>query len=493
MYAAEQGWIVTEVFREVHTGSELFERPQLSRLRDVVRSHDCDVVLAYALDRLSRSQAHLGFLLSEFDHLGVRLALVTEDLADTPEGRLLQSVRGFVAEVERLKIRERSQRGVLARVQSGKPIPGHKAPYGYSWRDAKRSGYVISPDEYPIVRRIYESILQGNSLRSTAHALTLDGVPTPTGRARRWEVATLHTILKNPIYTGKPVAFRTRTEQINGRPSIRFRPTSEWVELGENVAPAIVSADEFAAVEAQMARNRATSPRHNANPEATLLRCGIGRCGYCGHALQVTKRKDKQAMYRCHALARERHDCPWFGVMAHIVDPAVWAAVENVLLKPEIIATEVERRRGSDPYAGDLETLERRLRSIENQQKRLSRAVGLVVDDEAAAPLLVELRQLGDESKALRLDQQQLRRRAADRDADTDALNSITSWCHRVSTNLSTLTYQEKRLIMDALGVSVRVFRANHEPRWEITMAPLPIKVSAKSPFVFNNPCGACG
>ena len=118
-YASERGWIVTEVFREVHTGSELFERPQLNRLREVVRSHDCDVVLAYALDRLSRSQAHLGFLLSEFDHLGVRLALVTEDLADTPEGRLLQSVRGFVAEVERLKIRERSQRGVLARVQSG--------------------------------------------------------------------------------------------------------------------------------------------------------------------------------------------------------------------------------------------------------------------------------------------------------------------------------------------------------------------------------------
>jgi site-specific DNA recombinase len=179
--------------------------------------------------------------------------------------------------------------------------------------------------------------------------------------------------------------------------------------------------------------------------------------------------------------------------MAHILDPVVWAAVENVLLKPDIIATEVERRRGSDPFAGDLETLERRLRSIDNQQRRLSRAVALVDDDEAAAPLLVELRQLGVESKALRLDQQQLRRRAADHDADTNALNNITSWCHRVSKNLSTLTYQEKRLILDALGVSVRVFRADHEPRWEITMAPLPIKVSAESPFVFNNPCGACG
>ena len=219
IYASERGWIVTEVFREVHTGSELFERPQLNRLREVVRSHNCDVVLAYALDRLSRSQAHLGFLLSEFDHLGARLALVTEDLEDTPEGRLLQSVRGFVAEVERLKIRERSQRGVLARVKSGKPIPGQKAPYGYSWRDAKRSGYVLNPDEQHVVRKIYDAILNGKTLRATAHMLTQEGVPTPTGRTNRWEVTTLHTILKNPVYAGKPVAYRTRVERINGRPS----------------------------------------------------------------------------------------------------------------------------------------------------------------------------------------------------------------------------------------------------------------------------------
>lgn len=372
-FAADQGWIVANVFREVHTGSELFERQQLSRLRDTIRAKECDVVLAYALDRISRSQAHLGFLLSEWDHLGARLALVTEDLADTPEGRLLQSVRGFVAEVERLKIRERSQRGVLARVQSGKPIPGQKAPYGYAWRDAKRSGYVLNHDEHPVVRKIYDSILQGKTLRATAQALTLAHIPTPTGRAKRWEVATLHTILKNPIYAGKPVAFRTRVERVNGRPSIRYRPASEWVELGDNVAPAIVTTQEFAAIEAQLARNRATSTRHNANPEATLLRCGIGRCGYCGYPLQVTRRKDKPHMYRCHPVGRERHECPSFGVMAHILDPVVWSAVEEVLLHPEIIAIEVGKRRDGNPFAADIESLQRRQLSIDNQQHRLSR------------------------------------------------------------------------------------------------------------------------
>ena len=260
------------------------------------------------------------------------------------------------------------------------------------------------------------------------------------------------------------------------------------MELGEDVAPAIVTEQEFAAIESQLARNRATSTRHNSDPEATLLRCGIGRCGYCGYPLQITRRKNKPHMYRCHPVGRERHECPSFGVMAYILDPIVWREVENVLLNPEIIAKEVERRRDSDPFAVDLESLERRQQTIESQQKRLSRAVAIMEDEEASAPLLTELRQLGVEAKALRFEQNQLRGRAQNRDADTEALNSITSWCQRVSKNIPTLTYQEKRLIMDALGLSVRVFRADHEPRWEIRMAPLPLEASEESPFVFSNP-----
>ncbi|MGC4107278.1 MAG: recombinase family protein [Thermomicrobiales bacterium] len=126
-FADDHGWQVVATYREVHSGAELFERPQLARLREALRAHSADIVLAYALDRISRSQAHLGFLISEWDHLGISLQLVTEQLADTPEGRLLQSVRGFVAEMERMKIRERTQRGIQARIESGKPLPGQKA------------------------------------------------------------------------------------------------------------------------------------------------------------------------------------------------------------------------------------------------------------------------------------------------------------------------------------------------------------------------------
>src|SRR5947199_8202286 len=60
-YAADRGYSVDDVhlFREVHTGGELWERKQLAHLRDAVRRRHVGIVLAYANDRLTRDAVHL--------------------------------------------------------------------------------------------------------------------------------------------------------------------------------------------------------------------------------------------------------------------------------------------------------------------------------------------------------------------------------------------------------------------------------------------------
>src|SRR5687768_3073032 len=83
-YAAERGYEVAHVLVEVHTGTELWERPQLGRLRELVRSRAVDVVVAYAIDRLSRDPVHLGVIISEAEHAGVAVEFVTEPLDDSP-------------------------------------------------------------------------------------------------------------------------------------------------------------------------------------------------------------------------------------------------------------------------------------------------------------------------------------------------------------------------------------------------------------------------
>ena len=61
----------THVYREVHSGAELWERPALTALRAAMRAGDVDVIVAYAVDRLSRNQHHLGLLVSEAKRSGM--------------------------------------------------------------------------------------------------------------------------------------------------------------------------------------------------------------------------------------------------------------------------------------------------------------------------------------------------------------------------------------------------------------------------------------
>ena len=47
-------------------------------------------------------------------------------------------------------------------------------------------------------------------------------------------------------------------------------------------------------------------------------------------------------------------------------------------------------------------------------------------------------------------------------------LDDITGWCDTVAVNLDSLDYAGKRLALEALGIEVRIFSKDHEPRFEI-------------------------
>ncbi len=160
---------------------------------------------------------------------------MTEDFERSATGTFLRSAKSFAAELERERIAERTDRGKRARVDSGLPLVGKKAPYGYVWSDpAKKKGgkrrLALDPDTAPVVRRIFDLALAGNSLRSIAAALAADAIPSPDGKPT-WSITTIRRILLNPVATGTAVAWRQNTNA--GRPvnaattSGRRPPTSK--------------------------------------------------------------------------------------------------------------------------------------------------------------------------------------------------------------------------------------------------------------------------
>lgn len=77
-FAAEQGWQVVLDEQDIGSGAQLETRAGLSRIRSAIRARQVDVLLAHALDRLARSQAHQAILADEAERHGARLEFVTE-------------------------------------------------------------------------------------------------------------------------------------------------------------------------------------------------------------------------------------------------------------------------------------------------------------------------------------------------------------------------------------------------------------------------------
>jgi site-specific DNA recombinase len=469
-YAAEHGWTVVVVYREVHTGKELFERPQLTALRQAMRRGEFDILLCHALDRLSRKQIHQGLILSEAEHAGVAWDSVSEDIDNSPQGQILRAVIGGMAELERIKIVERTRRGKMARIESGKYNVGSHAPFGYAWEDpATKARLVENLLTAPIVRRIFQDIAAGSSARQLSLRLTTECVPTPKGLGTKWYWSTIRTIVRNPLYWGEARAHRWKQERIKGRGTVtRQRPENEQIVL-QDVAPALVSRDVAMAVHARLARNKTESTRNNKNPQSALLRAGFVRCGYCGSALEV-QRAHGGWMYRCSTSNRDKHGCPHFSIMTPILDAAVWQKVEQILTQPEIIANEVERLRREDPTQEDLTSIDRRLAEINRQCANLTKRLALFDDEEAAAPLVVEINSLTGQRRQLERERDDLAVARDSWEIAQDRLTDLEYWCRLQAANLGTLTYDQKRLAMHALNAEARVWSTGHDPRYAITL-----------------------
>lgn len=470
--APERGYTIDEahVYRDIESGRLLYERPAVLALRDAIHRHAIDAVLVYDLDRLVRDQDFLAMLFGEANYAGVEIEFVTSRWDKTPEGTLLRNIAGYVAQKEHEKIRERMLRGLRARVAAGKILPGAKPLYGYAWT-ADRTAYVLDEQTAPIVHRIFERAAAGASLRSIARELTAAGIPTPSG-GQTWGRSTIHAILTHPHYGGHPAAYHwetrphksldQRTGQMRTVSTHQARPDAERIPLPLSTVPPLVDAALFEAVAARLEINKAQSTRNNHHPEETLLRCGFAICGICGANLTVTH--SRGLGYRC--LQKEPGNALY--ITAQQLDTAVWQAVRNVILDPTIIARELKKHQATPPK-GDLARVEMRVRSIEREQQTLAKRLSQV-SDAAAPPVIAELERLAAERLAAEQERDTLKAQIISWEARQDQATNIMAWCLSVEQRIDTFTYAERRNTLNALRVEARVYRQNHDPRFEVEM-----------------------
>lgn len=473
-YAESHGYTVVGVYRDAHTGTELWERPQLTLLRERVRQREIDVLLAFDPDRAFRSQVYTAIVLEECQRHGCRLDFVLFELEDSAQGRFLLSARQFVAELELEKIRERTVRGKRARLTGGK-IHNH-GPELFGYRRDKEAGVrLIHEYQAAIVRRIFERIgVDGASIRSLVKQLNDEGIPTPSAGkqdrdgdgASRWGTGVIHRMVRNPAYKGETIEWRTTGH--GGKRNPTEKPQDEWIRLPEGTTPAIVTSELWAAVQARLESNKGDSTR---NRKHFYLLRGLIRCAVCGQKMRPEPEHNYR-VYRCYSRDTPAGPCGGKRAPAEIVEAGIWEAVASRLRDPSIIAAELKRRRDEEPdvtLSSDLEAARRMLSRLEKQQAGLARRLADSPEDDSLWELVQrEIKRIESEKQAIGNSIGEMEQRLETERQAVVQLDSLRAYCERVAHNLDAFGPEEKRLALEAMGVQITANGREWEGRGSI-------------------------
>lgn len=285
---------------------DIWGRPGLDEIREVIRQHKCDVLLVHAPERLA-TKKQLGYMLAECELHGVRVEYVHGLPFDPndPASALLQAAYEFAADWEHQRIRERTQRGLRTVIDAGRPVGTGRVRYGLVWRyrvvnpgaeEEKKIkvGYDAHPHKAKVVADLFRRAKDGATTRALVQVLhDAPGGPilSPTGK-EWWTPSVVRNILHDPIYTGVVENLRwkrTKERKAKGgrlRAVVTARPAADRKRLAEGTAPPLVDDETFAAVQVVLTRNQEEASRRSRWPDATPLR-GFAFCANCGRRLYV--------------------------------------------------------------------------------------------------------------------------------------------------------------------------------------------------------------
>jgi site-specific DNA recombinase len=290
-----EGWVALPTRYDDHgfSGGNT-ERPAFQRLIADVQAGKLDVIAAYKTDRVSRSLSDFTGFMALLEKHGVGFVSTTQSFdTRTSMGRLTLNILASFSQFEREVISERISDKLQATRRKGM-WTGGRPILGY---DVVAKKLVVNADEADQVRAIFDLYVERGSIGEVMHELRSRGWRNKTFTGKRGQAiagreftkATLHGLLTNPLYRG----------QIT---------TKEGPVAGEHEA--IVTAEAWDAVQAQLASNRQHGGADVRNKSGALLR-GLLRCGRCGSTMIhtfTTRGTVRNRYYTCSRTHNEGKD-----------------------------------------------------------------------------------------------------------------------------------------------------------------------------------------
>ncbi|MCR8493478.1 recombinase family protein, partial [Brucella anthropi] len=391
--AKREKWKIVGTYKDAGiSGASMILRPGIQALLQDAQAGQFDIVMAEALDRISRDQADVATFYKHLKFAGVPIVTLSE-------GEISELHVGLKGTMNALFLKDlaaKTHRGIRGRVEDGKS--GGGLCFGYNvvkQLDARgdpiRGDREINEAEANVVRRIFREFAAGVGPRTIARTLNEEGVPGPAGKL--WSDTTIRGHVKrgtglvnNELYIGRLIWNRLRyiKDPSTGKRVSRLNPESEWIikdvpelrivddELWHSVRVRQGEiAEKFANV-TEAVRKHHKKNRLNGTRRPKSLLSGLVFCGCCGgpYSLRGADRFacsnhiSRGACSNSRTIPREE------------LEARVLSGLRDRMMAPEIVEEAMrayaeetnrlnrERRSSGDAWKAELVKVEKQIRGI---------------------------------------------------------------------------------------------------------------------------------
>jgi DNA invertase Pin-like site-specific DNA recombinase len=284
---------IVDIYREVVSGENIIDRPQMRLLLNAIDEGKYDGVLVVEIERLARGNSiDQGIIAQSFQLSDTKI--ITPNKIIDPNNEFDSEALEFglfMSRREYKTINRRIQRGRIASANEGKFL-GSTAPYGYERvKISGEKGYTLAlvPDQADVINKIFEWYTIGDlqpdntylKLGATRIARKLNELDIKPLVNDKWTKSSITDILKNPVYIGM-IRWSYRKEKKIAKDSkiskVR-RKSEEYIEV-KGLHEPIVSEDTFKEAQSIISkRGHAPVPGGNVlkNPLTGLIYCS--KCG----------------------------------------------------------------------------------------------------------------------------------------------------------------------------------------------------------------------
>ena len=285
-----KGYEIYKVYCDAGISAKDMEhRPKFQEMLQDMRDGRINYIVAYKLDRVTRSVRDLEELITQLEKHNTYLVCDRDDVnTSTANGRFFVRMLTVLSQLEIEIVSERTKFGMVGAIKSGH-LPGVK-PLGYKNDSTRRT--IIDPATAPIIKRVFDLYLQGKTYLQIATIFNNENILN-----KKWRDCYIEKIINNKVYMGDWEQYKSIGKKEGLEPII-------YMNVVEPIVPRYI----WEECQAQKVINQRTYTRDRVYTFFQKI-----KCPHCGRIMKCKGAGGKKRKYvyynceKCHENIRETY------------------------------------------------------------------------------------------------------------------------------------------------------------------------------------------